>query len=230
MWSPFGKQLVGRIVHRNSSYFLVSKESSIFSARRSTSFRIPNCALGRFSKTWVLQCMGTKIGMDEIFSKLQTLTESTVSQWNSSGIFFQGSVRCSSMKKSKKTAKIRRDNFTRTILFLSMFNDISCGTKDNETECLANAKLVSLYARRFGKRTMVIGLSSEKSGLLSVKTVHKESGTKLQKVCCWNSLRADAQFSVLRLHHPEVNSKAKDIVNCTFTLQQTRKRSRLFFA
>ena len=33
---------------------------------------------------------------------------------------------------------------------MSMFNDISCGTKDNEEECLANARLVSLYARRFG--------------------------------------------------------------------------------
>ena len=32
-----------------------------------------------------------------------------------------------------------------------MFNDISCGTKDKATECLANAKLVSLYARRIGK-------------------------------------------------------------------------------
>ena len=28
-----------------------------------------------------------------------------------------------------------------------------------------------------------------KSGALSVRTVHKESGTKLQKRCCWNSLR-----------------------------------------
>ena len=37
------------------------------------------------------------------------------------------------------------------ILFMSMFNDISCGTKDNERECLANAKVVSLYARKFGK-------------------------------------------------------------------------------
>ena len=44
-----------------------------------------------------------------------------------------------------------------------------------------------------------------RSGTLSVKTVHKESGTKLQKGCCWNSLRADVQFSVLRLHCPEVN-------------------------
>ena len=33
---------------------------------------------------------------------------------------------------------------------MSMFNDISCRTKDNETECLANAKVVSLYARKFG--------------------------------------------------------------------------------
>ena len=29
---------------------------------------------------------------------------------------------------------------------MSMFNDISCGTKDNEKECLANAKVESLYA------------------------------------------------------------------------------------
>ena len=33
---------------------------------------------------------------------------------------------------------------------MSMFNDISCGTKDNEEECLAHAKVVSLYARMFG--------------------------------------------------------------------------------
>ena len=43
------------------------------------------------------------------------------------------------------------ENYTGRILFMSMFNDISCGTKDNEKECLANARLVSLCARRFGK-------------------------------------------------------------------------------
>ena len=43
------------------------------------------------------------------------------------------------------------ENFTGRILVMSMLNDISCGSKDNEKECLANAKLVSLYARRFGK-------------------------------------------------------------------------------
>ena len=48
-----------------------------------------------------------------------------------------------------------------------------------------------------------------KSGTPSKKTVHKEFGTKLQKRCCRNSLRLDVQFSVLRLHCPEFNSKNK---------------------
>ena len=55
------------------------------------------------------------------------------------------------------------ENFTGRIIFMSMFNDISCGTKDNEEECLVNARLVSLYARRFGKgQWSFIGPGSEK--------------------------------------------------------------------
>ena len=42
------------------------------------------------------------------------------------------------------------DSFTGRILFMSMFNDISCGTKGNERECLANAEVVSIYAKKFG--------------------------------------------------------------------------------
>ena len=55
------------------------------------------------------------------------------------------------------------ETFTGRILFMSMFNDISCGTKDNETECMSNANLVSLYAKRFGKgQWSFIGPGSEK--------------------------------------------------------------------
>ena len=67
------------------------------------------------------------------------------------------------------------------------------------------------------------------SGTLSVKIVHKENGTKLQKGCWWNSLRADVQFSVQRLHCPGVSSKAKDTENCRYTMQPIWKRLRLFF-
>ena len=55
------------------------------------------------------------------------------------------------------------ETFTRRNLFMSMFNDISCGTKDNEEECLAHAKVVSLYARKFGTgQWSFIDPSSEK--------------------------------------------------------------------
>ena len=46
---------------------------------------------------------------------------------------------------------------------MSMFNDISCGSQENEQKCLANAKLVSLYAKRFGKgQWSIMGPGSEK--------------------------------------------------------------------
>ena len=55
------------------------------------------------------------------------------------------------------------ENCTGRILLMSMFNDISCGRKDNEKECLANARLVSFYARKFGKgQWSFIGPGSEK--------------------------------------------------------------------
>ena len=44
---------------------------------------------------------------------------------------------------------VQPDNFTGRIIFMSMFNDISWGSKDNEQECELSAKLVSIYAKRF---------------------------------------------------------------------------------
>ena len=37
------------------------------------------------------------------------------------------------------------ENFTGRIIFMSMFNDISWGSRDNKVECESNAELVSLY-------------------------------------------------------------------------------------
>ena len=42
------------------------------------------------------------------------------------------------------------ENFTRRILFMSMFNDISCDGKGNTEECLENAGVVKVPARKFG--------------------------------------------------------------------------------
>ena len=71
------------------------------------------------------------------------------------------------------------ENFTGRIVFMSMFNDISCGSRDNEEECESNANLVSLYAKRFRIGQLVLVL--KRSGILSVKIVHKEKGTIWRK-------------------------------------------------
>ena len=51
------------------------------------------------------------------------------------------------------------ETFTRRILFMSMFNDISC----NKEECMANARVVKVLAKRFGiGQWSFIGPGSEK--------------------------------------------------------------------
>ena len=99
---------------------------------------------------------------EERIGWITTSQEPTKFEWN----IFPGLDYVAALRQSQKfTEQIRRNtrNFTGRILFMSMFNDISCGTKDNEKECLAHAKVVSLYARKFGTRQWsFIGAGSEK--------------------------------------------------------------------
>ena len=61
------------------------------------------------------------------------------------------------------TVEIKPENFTGRIILMSMFNDISWGSKDNKIECESIAQLFSLFARRFGAgRWSFLGLGSEK--------------------------------------------------------------------
>ena len=107
------------------------------------------------------------------------------------------------------------ETFTGRILVMSMFNDISCDKKDNEEECVANAKVVSILCEEVWYSTMVTYWSRfrERNGILWKRIVHKEFGITSRKKCCWNSQKADVQFSVQQLHCPGVSSKAKDTEN-----------------
>ena len=94
------------------------------------------------------------------------------------------------------------ESFTGRILFMSMFNDISCDRKDNKEECLKNADFVKTFAGRFAiAQWSFIGPGSEKKCILP-RTARKENGTMLRKKYCWNSQKADILFSVQRLHCP----------------------------
>ena len=58
---------------------------------------------------------------------------------------------------------VQPENFTGRIICMSMFNDISWGSKDNEKECESSAQLVSLYAKRFSPgQWSFLGPGSEK--------------------------------------------------------------------
>ena len=142
------------------------KESSIFNARKSTSFQILYCVLERSIKIWNLTKLGRKIEWitsSQSYRDFDGISgEPTEFEWN---IFpgFDTLQFCGKVKGLLSRSGETPGNFTGRILFMSMFNDISCGTKDNEKECLAHAKVVSLYARKFGTgQWSFIGPGSEK--------------------------------------------------------------------
>ena len=62
---------------------------------------------------------------------------------------------------------------------MSMFNDISWGSEDNEQECESSAQLVSVYAKRFHQKDgHSSNLDQKRSGILFATKDHKEDGTK----------------------------------------------------
>ena len=70
---------------------------------------------------------------------------------------------CHKVQELLSKLSVTPEKFTGRIIFMSMFNDISWGSRDNEKECEANARLVSLYAKRFGTgQWSFLGPGSEK--------------------------------------------------------------------
>ena len=112
------------------------------------------------------------------------------------------------------------ETFTGRILFMSMFNDISCDRKGNKDECLENAGVVKVLARKFVlDNGHLLDQVLKRSGTLQ-RIVHKELGVILRKKCCWNLQKADILLSVQRLHCPGVNSRAKDMESCRYNSLQ----------
>ena len=88
--------------------------------------------------------------------------ESTEFEWN---IFpgFTSLQLCDKIINLLSSLGQSPETFTGRILFMSMFNDISCDKKGNKEECLKNADFVATFARRFGiGQWSFIGPGSEK--------------------------------------------------------------------
>ena len=90
----------------NSSWkylsFIGDEQVISLCAQRSTSFQILYCVLVRYTRTPNQTLHGNKDWSgSKHLRNTETWTELTASQWNSSGISSQESIRCSSVKKSK---------------------------------------------------------------------------------------------------------------------------------
>ena len=106
------------------------------------------------------------------------------------------------------------ETFTGRILFMSMFNDISCDRKGNKEECLANARIVKALARKFGVgQWSFIGPGSEKKWYSAQNSPqgiwdHIAGGMLLEF--------AESGHPTFRATTPGVFSRAKDMENCRY--------------
>ena len=150
MWVMEWIQLTGKILHGNIYLWLVMKKSSVSRARRFTYFQILYNALESLART---HCLGRQIDVVQKFTTIQSFDtidgEPMEFEWN----IFPGFTTLQLWHKVQEflsKLSVTPEKFPGRIIFMSMFNDISWGSKDNKKECESSAQLVSLYAKRFG--------------------------------------------------------------------------------
>ena len=112
--------------------------------------------------------------------------------------------------------------FTGRILFMSMFNDISCEGKDNKQQCLRDADFVKTFAKRFWNWSMVFHwTSSEKKWYPSEDSPQGE----------WDHIAEDMLLRFAESGHPifrattplsrgKLKSKGKGKVSIHFSADQ----------
>ena len=145
----------------------MTKPLSIFNAQNSTSSQILCCVLERSINIR----NPTKLGRKGLNGSSLTKSyrdydgikgEPTEFEWN---IFpgFTTLQLCGKVTDLLSRLGEAPETFTGRTLFMSMFNDISCDGKGSEEECVANAKVVSILAKKFGiGQWSFIGPGSEK--------------------------------------------------------------------
>ena len=108
---------------------------------------------------------------------------------------------CSKVQELLSRLSVQPESFTGRIIFMSMFNDISWGSKDNETECESNAQLVSLFAKRFraGQRSF-LGPGSEKKWYSTQE--YKPQGE-------WDSVAEKMMVTLAESGHPIFRSTSR---------------------
>ena len=145
---------------------LVSDEEviSLSHAKVFVFFRILCSVLERWIRTQHQILFGKKSWVgSKIHHNTQFWTQLTESRWKSKGIF----SRIHHIAARRRSPRVHEQNerpsqFQGRIICMSMLNDIIWISEDNERECVANATLATLFAKRFpAGRWSFLGHGSE---------------------------------------------------------------------
>ena len=107
----------------------------------------------------IKRCMGTKIGVVQEYRNFDRIDgEPMEFEWN----IFPG-FNSLQLSQEVKSLLLRLgetpENFTGRIIFMSMFNDISCESRDNEKECESKCSTRFSVCKEIWNGTMVISRS-----------------------------------------------------------------------
>ena len=147
--------------------------------------------------------------------------ESTEFEWN---IFpgFTTLQLCDKINNLLSSLGQTPEAFTGRILFLSIFNDISCDRYDNKEECLKNAEFVKTFAKRFGiGQWSFIGPGSEKKWYPSEKSPQGEWDHIAEDMLLKFTESGDPIFrATTPLSRGKLKSKGKGKVSIQFSADQ----------
>ena len=114
---------------------------------------------------------------------------------------------------------------------MSMFNDISWGSKDNKKECESSAQLASLYAKRFSAgQWSFLGPGSEKKWYSINEYSPQREWDRVAEQMMLTFAESKHQSSDPQVHYLEECSKAKVVEYCQYTSVPMERRLKLFFA
>ena len=202
VWTKFsGKRILG------NNCPLIGDETVINLQRTSLIFSDSVLCLGKIhqqpesNEAWKNRVAGARA--EQSYRDYDAINgESTEFEWN----IFQGFTTlqlCGKVNDLLSDLGETPESFTGRILFMSMFNDISCDRKGNKDECLANAGVVKVFARNLVlDKGHLLAQVVKRSAILEKRIVHKELGIISRTKCCWNLKKADILFSVQLLHCP----------------------------
>ena len=225
-------QLTGKILHGNNDLWSMMKKSSVSRMQRLCTLRF--CVMPwKGAPEPIIKYF--RWGQVDVAQEFITILNFVHNWWWANGIRVEYVPRVHHIAAHQQSPRVHDQSgdpsqFKGRIIFMSMFNDIISGNKDNEREYNANDTLVSIFAKRFSPgRWSFLGPGSEKQWYSTYKERPQGEWDRVAELMIKFS---ESKHPVFRATSPlfEERSIAKEVENYLFTSVPMGIRLKLFFA